>query len=392
MAIRWRILLLLFLIRSVMAFQFATIGAIAPLIGNEFQVDAVAIGALIGIYFSPGIIVALPGGAIASRLGDKRVVLIGLALMAAGSALMASSGTWEAQTSGRLIAGIGGVVLNVVMSKMVMDWFAGREIATAMSVFVNSWPAGIALALIVQPMVAESSGVFVSFGLEVVLAGLSLFALLLFYREPERTIGADSVQTKFPAGHTFAAVVSAGMVWGLFNAALAIVFSFSPTLLVEGGLSLAKAGALTSLVMWGVMVAGILGGFLADRVRRPQVILTLVTLVFVVLLLALPRSGGNALVIAALGIAAGLSVGPIMILPANALNAETRAFGMGLFYTLYYACFSVTPWLSGKLIASTGVARVFDFGAAIAALSLVFVWLSMNFSRRKKAQIKTHGA
>jgi len=36
MAIRWRILLLLFLIRSVMAFQFATIGAIAPLIGNEF--------------------------------------------------------------------------------------------------------------------------------------------------------------------------------------------------------------------------------------------------------------------------------------------------------------------------------------------------------------------
>jgi hypothetical protein len=48
MAIRWRILLLLFLIRSVMAFQFATIGAIAPLIGNEFQVDAVAIGTLIG--------------------------------------------------------------------------------------------------------------------------------------------------------------------------------------------------------------------------------------------------------------------------------------------------------------------------------------------------------
>jgi hypothetical protein len=82
-------------------------------------------------------------------------------------------------------------------------------------------------------MVAESSGVFVSFGLEVVLAGLSLFALLLFYREPERTIGADSVQTRFPAGYTFAAVISAGMVWGLFNTALAIVFSFSPTLLEE---------------------------------------------------------------------------------------------------------------------------------------------------------------
>ncbi len=379
---RWRILFLLFLIRSIMAFQFASIGAIAPLIGNEFQVDAVAIGALIGIYFAPGIFVALPGGAVASRLGDRRVVLVGLALMMAGSALMASSNAWEAQTSGRLIAGIGGVVLNVVMSKMVMDWFAGREIATAMSVFVNSWPAGIALALIVQPIMAESGGVYVSFGLEAVLSGLGLIALLLFYREPEQTIGAASVKAKFPAGYAFAAILSAGMVWGLFNAALAIVFSFSPTLLVEGGSSLTKAGASTSLVMWSVMVAGILGGFLADRVRRPQVILTLVTLVFALLLLILPRSGGNALVIVALGIAAGLSVGPIMTLPANALDANTRAFGMGLFYTLYYACFSVTPWLSGKLIASTGVARVFDFGAAIAAFSLVFVWLSLHFSRR----------
>ena len=382
MAMRWRILLLLFLIRSIMAFQFASIGAIAPLIGNEFQVDAVAIGALIGIYFAPGIFVALPGGAVASRLGDRRVVLVGLALMVAGSALMAASGTWEAQTAGRIIAGIGGVVLNVVMSKMVMDWFAGREIATAMSVFVNSWPAGIALALIVQPMVAESGGVFVSFGLEAVLASMGLIALLLFYREPEQTVGAAPAQAKFPAGYAFAAILSAGMVWGLFNAALAIIFSFSPTLLVEGGSSLTQAGASTSLVMWGVMVAGILGGFLADRVRRPQVILTLVTLVFAVLLLTLPRSGGSALVIAALGIAAGLSVGPIMTLPANVLNADTRAFGMGLFYTLYYACFSVTPWLSGKLIASTSVARVFDFGAAIAVVSLVFVWLSLKFSRR----------
>jgi MFS family permease len=365
-----------------MAFQFASIGAIAPLIGNEFQVDAVAIGALIGIYFVPGIFVALPGGAVASRLGDRRVVLVGLALMMAGSALMASSNAWEAQTTGRLIAGIGGVVLNVVMSKMVMDWFAGREIATAMSVFVNSWPAGIALALIVQPIMAESGGVYVSFGLEAVLAGLGLIALLLFYREPGQTIGAALVKAKFPAGYAFAAILSAGMVWGLFNAALAIVFSFSPTLLVEGGSSLTKAGASTSLVMWSVMVAGILGGFLADRVRRPQVILTLVTLVFALLLLILPRSGGNALVIVALGIAAGLSVGPIMTLPANALDANTRAFGMGLFYTLYYACFSVTPWLSGKLIALTGVARVFDFGAVIAAFSLVFVWLSLHFSRR----------
>ena len=61
---------------------------------------------------------------------------------------------------------------------------------------------------------------------------------------------------------------------------------------------------------------------------------------------------------------------------------NVKIMGMGLFYTLYYVCFSITLWLSGKRIASTGVVRVFDFGAAIAVLSLVFVWLSLYFYRR----------
>ena len=375
MPLRWRILVLLFLLRLLMAFQFATIGAIAPLIESEFQVDAVAIGALIGMYFSPGIVVALAGGTVASRLGDKKVVLAGLFLMAVGSALMALNSLWEAQTTGRLIAGIGGVILNVVMSKMIMDWFAGREIATAMTIFVNSWPAGIALALIVQPIVAEFGGVFVSFGLESGLAVVGLLALLLFYRSPEQAGGSEKIHARFPSGYILAAILLAGMVWGLFNGAVAIAFSFTPTLLVENGSPLAKAGASTSLVMWGIMVAGIFGGFLADRVRRPQIILILASLIFAALLMAVPRSGGHALVIAALGIAAGLCVGPIMTLPANILTAETRATGMGLFYTLYYVCFSVTPWLSGEIITTFGVQQVFDFGAAIAVFSLVFLWL-----------------
>jgi hypothetical protein len=32
------------------------------------------------------------------------------------------------------LAGTGGVLLNVLMSKMVTDWFAGKEIATSMAV------------------------------------------------------------------------------------------------------------------------------------------------------------------------------------------------------------------------------------------------------------------
>lgn len=373
MPLRWRILLLLFLLRSLMAFQFATIGAISPLLEAHFQVDSVAIGALIGIYFSPGIVVALAGGTIAGLLGDKRIVLLGLGLMALGAALMTFVPIWEMQNTGRFIAGIGGVILNVVMSKMVMDWFDGPEIATAMTIFINSWPVGIALALIVQPTVANSTGLFTSFGLEAVMASVGFLALLLFYRSPGGSGENVKPVAHFPTGGYLVAIVAAGMVWGLFNAAIAIVFSFAPTLLVGRDYSLPQAGASTSLMMWALGVAGIFGGYLADRVRRPQLLLLGTSLFFGMTLLAIPRLDQHLMVIALVGIAAGFCVGPIMKLPAQILHADTRATGMGVFYTLYYVCFAVMPWISGNVITAYGIDRVFDFGALVAVSVVIFL-------------------
>src|ERR1700753_909339 len=136
-----------------MAFQFQTVAAVAPLLGSEFGVGLADIGLLIGLYFTPGIALALPGGAIGQRFGDKETVLAALVLMLGGSLEMALSASWDVQIAGRLVAGAGGVLLNVQMTKMVADWFAGQEIATAMSIFVNSWPAGIALSLLTLPAI-----------------------------------------------------------------------------------------------------------------------------------------------------------------------------------------------------------------------------------------------
>src|SRR5205085_5491817 len=121
------------------------------------------------------------GGEIGRRFGDKRVVLFGLALMVAGGLTMASAPTWGWQVAGRIVAGIGGVLLNVLMSKMVTDWFAGKEIATAMAIFVNSWPAGIALALVALPMAGTQLGVSAAFLLTTALVAVGLLAMALLY-------------------------------------------------------------------------------------------------------------------------------------------------------------------------------------------------------------------
>ena len=104
MAERWRVLALLFLIRTTMAFQFGSVGALGPLVGQEFQVDAAGVGFLIGLYLSPGLVIALPGGAIGRFFGDKRAVLAGLALMTLGGAISTFGATWEAQMPARVLA------------------------------------------------------------------------------------------------------------------------------------------------------------------------------------------------------------------------------------------------------------------------------------------------
>src|SRR4051812_49971760 len=111
---RWSVLAVLFFIRTTMAVQFQSVAAIAPLLSADFDVSLADIGILVGPYSVPGVVLALPGGAIGQKFGDKNTVVLGLILMMAGSCIMALSTSWGGQISGRLVAGVGGVLMSVL--------------------------------------------------------------------------------------------------------------------------------------------------------------------------------------------------------------------------------------------------------------------------------------
>ena len=102
--------------------------------------------------------------------------------MLAGSVAMAFAASWSTQIAGRLIAGVGGVILSVQLTKMLTDWFAGKEIATAMAIFVNSWPAGIALSLLTLPLIGTAYGVSAVYFAVAALIGFGLVLLAATYR------------------------------------------------------------------------------------------------------------------------------------------------------------------------------------------------------------------
>ena len=260
MSERWKVLALLFAVRTAMALQFQSVAALAPMLRHDMDVGIADIGLLIGLYLSPGIVLALPGGAIGKRYGDKLVVIAGLCLMTCGGLIMTFSHAWHLELLGRLLAGIGGVLLNVLMSKMVTDWFAGKEIATAMAIFVNSWPVGIAMALLVLPPIAGSDGISSAFLFTSALVALGMVAMAGLYRAPPPSQAAASASITKPGGTVLLAVLVAGLIWGLYNGAVAMIFSFGPSMLAERGWSVQAASSVTSLTLWLVAASVPLGG------------------------------------------------------------------------------------------------------------------------------------
>ena len=363
---RWGILAVLFVVRLSMAFQFQSVAAVAPLLGTNFGVSLADIGLLIGLYFTPGVAMALPGGAIGQKFGDKSAVLGALGLMLIGGLAMALSDSWNVQLAGRLIAGAGGVLLNVQMTKMVADWFAGREIATAMAIFVNSWPAGIAISLLTLPAIGTAYGISAVYLAVAASIAIGIVILAAAYQPPPNASNAAAVTSARLDRHAVMAVIAAGLIWGLFNVGFATIFSFGPSLLVERGWSITAAGSAISIVLWLAALSGFAGGFLSDWTKRPQLVLAGGCVLFALLMLALPRSTAVIPIVVAIGAISAMPSGPIMSLPARVLQPDTRAIGMGIFYTVYYGAMMLGTALAGAIAKSTGsAAAAFDFGAVM---------------------------
>ena len=147
LANRWAALAVLCFARIWMGFQFQSIPPIAPLLVEALGINHTQVGLLIGLFMLPGIVIAVPGALLGARIGDRQVVMLGLALMGVGGLLVVWGGSFWLACAGRVLSGTGAVALNVQMMKMVTDWFTGKELATGMSLLLITWPVGIALAL-----------------------------------------------------------------------------------------------------------------------------------------------------------------------------------------------------------------------------------------------------
>jgi MFS family permease len=354
----WLILATLTLARTSMGFQFQSVAAVGPLLTTNSIITHTELGTLIGIYLLPGALFALLGGWLGKRFGDKRVVLIGLGMMMLGGVLLALSDTYETMFTGRLISGIGAVLFNVLVTKMVTDWFAEHRIATAMGVLISSWPLGIAIALLTMNPLESMIGLRLTFFVPVALCAIALLLIATIYTSPSKSIEIAKVSKESLEGkltrYELWSVVLSGLIWCLYNVALILPLSFGPELLVTKGLTLSSAGAIVSLTSWLIIPALPLGAWIAERIDRPISTMVVTFIAIAILTWMIPITSSYIVIFAMLGIVFAPAGGLIMALPGQVLKKENRAIGMGIFYTVYYVGMGVFPPIAGYARDVTG--------------------------------------
>ena len=360
---RWALVAAISLARVAFGYQFQSLASLGPELLARFGLGYAQLGTLIGLYMAPGILVALPGGLLGRRFGERLVVGGGLLLMLLGSLACAVAGGPAGIGAGRALAGAGAVMLIVMQGKMLSDRFAGRAFMPVMGVVVGAFPVGVGLVELTHGPLVRAVGWP---GLFIFGAGLAAVSLVLFVvaAEPARP-SANGSAWALPSRRECELVAVAGVIWTAYNAGYYGFLSYMPSFLAVRGHDPGLLAVVLLVATWCNLPATVLGGTLAARYGTRPVFMvgTLAGIVAVAgpAVLDWPLLWGLLF-----GTVASIHAGVIVALGTLSARPENRAVGMGLFYTIYYAGGALLPAMCGRAADLAGDPA----GALVAAAAL----------------------
>ncbi|WP_366657151.1 MFS transporter [Fodinicurvata sp. EGI_FJ10296] len=261
----------------VVAFQIGKVPPVLALLRAEFGFGLVASGWLISIFSLVVMTVGVAGGALADRIGPRRLMLIGLGLSAAaaGAGALATAPWWLFVT--RLVEG-GGFLLCVVSAPvLLLACSAPRHRRMVFGLWAVYMPAGLALAMASAGPLAASFGWRTVWGVSALLlvAGLAAAFTKL---PPDRAPGTAAVGSSGTGRRddrfailvvrvvTSPAPVLLAATFALYTFQFMGVIGFLPYWLVElRGYDPAAASAMAAVAVLANAAGNLLGGALMMR-------------------------------------------------------------------------------------------------------------------------------
>ena len=428
--VRWGILLLVGFVLSVNYYFYDAFSSLKGMLQEEFAFSNTQYGLFVSFYSIPNtfLLMAVLGGMILDRLGIRRTGFMFVGFMALGAVLTAYGASdyyraggvgYAAMSSflpdyspelkmmllGRFFFGLGAETSIVVVSKILVKWFKGKDLALAFGLKVGFGRLGTFLALRMSPSLAqEGEALTTSIWFATVLVCIGLLAFLVYIL---LDLKVDRQVKESEPGKTSDPFVISDLLGILSNRAylyillLCVSFysavfpfvAFAPDFFYHKfGLTAVESGRVTSLLPLGTMIFTPLFGFLVDRKGRSAsaMIVGAATLMLVHLAFALTSFQPQPFLIL-LGIA--FSLVPAAMWPNMVKLVRDKEIGTayGLMYSVQNLGLWGIPIMAGVILDKTnpGNPEVLNYTptilmlAGLSAVGLIFALMLKLEDRRK---------
>ncbi len=386
---RWTILGLAWFCIFTLAILYQSIPPILGLLVDKLDITHSQAGGLMSLFALPAIFLSIPGGLLADRYGTRVVGVISLLLMAFGTAIAALAGNYLILALGRLVTGVGAMVIVVAAPKIVTAWFRDKGIGLSMGVFNTAMPLGTIISLTFMGMVGLQFGWNGPIWIGLAVSVVALLLYLALYRtrngdEPVEVAPSGLVSTLREAG---SGIWMVGLAWALFNAALISFFTYAPDYFIAQGVEVSQAGLQASYPMWGSLILAPVVGILIDRIGGKWLLVAAGCIGIAVLLGLMPWFTGQAAVLSILlGVAVAMVPPAIFSLPADLLPERMIGLGFGIIGTMFGIGVFLGPYIVGLLRDISG-AYLWSFVAmaVFAALGMIpMLVLKRQLSKAKR--------
>ena len=341
--------------------------------------DPAWIGLAMGIYGLTQGVLQIPYGTASDRFGRKRVILIGLAVFAAGSFLAAAAPSLFWLIVGRSLQGAGAV--SAAVTALLADQTRDEVRTKAMAMVGASIGLMFALSLVAAPLLAGLGGLPLLFGLTGLLA-LGCMAVVAWWTPPEP---AEHKSSGRPRGGLGLVLRHAGLLRldvGVFvlHAVQLAMWVAIPALLVQAGLDKDRHWTVylpTVLASFVVMALTLFPlerrGYLRAVFLASVGLLTLVQLALA-LLADRPSVAGLALVLFLFFCAFNVLEASQPSMASRLAPPQARGAALGVYNTLQSLGFFVGGAVGGWITKHVGAQGLFAVCAGLTFLWLVVAW------------------
>lgn len=374
------ILLALWLLVFSASSQVIIVAPILPDISAALNVAEARLGDLVTAYAVMLAIFAVIVGPISDKIGRRRVLLIGSAMMAAALYLHGVATSYTALLVVRAVAGVAGGMLSGAAVAYVGDYFPYNRRGWANGWVMSGIAAGQILGVAIGKIVAAALGYrwpFIAFAITMTFA-----TLLIWYAVPQPNVVLDEKRLSIKRAlvnygrllvgrHTGAAVLAYLLMF--FSIGFFVIY-LSVWLENVKGLTGVEIGLLFAVGGLANLIAGPPAGSLSDRVgRKPLVVLSCLLFGLLMLSTTFIVSGfiSAAVLFGLIMVTVSMRISPLQSLMTAIVPDAQRGILMSLAVAVGQGGFA----LAGKFAGPVYVTYGFFTNTLIGAVAIVLMAL-----------------